>query len=554
MAFRKISDAELRKDVEAYYEASGNKSEAARARGIHRQTYNDRLRIAETRLGLKLGKVADGHVEVVDALKLPLPKKGHIAHYLCTSAQNNTPAHPGLANLVAYADWLDGLPNSSCRLLVGTFTYNKAAYGPKAVKRGTYGHRDGDDLWYDPALEQYIDDRVLELAPGLIWNGNMNILPTNKHPLTGLEAYNGRSSNIVPHAKVAFESVASMADEATKFNMSTGAITLRNYIQKHAGIVGEQGHSYAATLISLDSEGNWYTRQVHIGPDDEILDTGPDGCVGVRVQAGRVSVEAVTEGINWGDAHAAEMDKWVRDLSWGPGGMLDSLKPKYQFMNDVFSMRSRGHHELKDFHRTYAKHVLEEESVEAEVSITADFLSEAGRPWCETVVVPSNHDRHLDRWLNEADFRKDPLNARYFCELQAELLRALDDGDLDFSVLEHALKQAGIPEEVHFLSLDESFVIARTVRKGSGVECGLHGDLGPNGARGSTRSLTKLGRAVNKGHDHTAGICGLVYSAGACSLNFPYMVGPNSHSVTHIVTYRNGTRSLVTMWNYRWRL
>lgn len=545
MARSVLTDAELQLDVDAYYDNGGNKAEAARARGLKRQTYNDRLRTAQKRLGIVIGKVADGRINIDPATKLRLPKKGQIKRYMLTSIQNNTHLHPGFHNLVTYCDWLDNLENGSCELMVGTFSYQAAIYGPKAVKRGTHVKQD-KELWYATEAEEFIVDRNMELAPGLVWCGKMNILPTNKHPLTDFEAYNGRKSNLVPHAKIAMESVASMADEATKFNYSTGTITQLNYIQKRIGILSEQNHDYGALLVEVDSDGNWWVRQLYIGRDDEIMDLGPDGYAGVVVRDGEVKEEVVVDGINWGDAHAAEMELWVRELAWGKDGMLDTLQAKYQFMNDLFSMRSRGHHDMKNFHRTYEKHVDGEESVQDEMEVTAELLREAERDFCETIVVPSNHDRHLDRWLNEADFRLDPINAKYFCQLQYEVLDAMDRGDRDFNVLEWALREEGCPEEVRFLAEEESFIL-------NGVEHGLHGDLGPNGAGGSTQALTRLGRPINKGHDHRAAIRMKVFSAAACALDFPYMRGPNSHSISHIGTYANGTRTIITMWAGKYR-
>ncbi len=540
MAAPRTTDEELVLDVQAYYDHGGNKSEAARSRGLKRRTYGGRLDVAQRRLGMRLGKVLDGRVEGRKMLGRAVPKKGATKHYILTSIQNNTRLHLGFNNLLAYADWLE-----DCELMVGTYSYQLAAYGPKAVKRGK--HTVDEALWYAPEAERFVVDESVELAPGLVWCGEQNILPTTRHPLTSFEDYNGRRSNIVPHAKIAMESVASMADENTKFNYSTGTVTQRNYIQKRAGILAEQAHNYGALLVGVDDAGSWWVRQLHIDEDDAIMDVGPRGSGGVYVQAGTVHERPVVEGIYWGDCHAAELEPWVRELVWGgTEGMLHVLSPSVQFLGDVFSMRSRGHHEILDFHRSYQKHVDGEETVQEEVQLTADFVSEAHRTWCKTVVVSSNHDRHLDRWLNEADFRRDPANAKYFCGLQYQVLDALDRGDHDFNVLEFALKREGVPEDVHFLDLDESYVVR-------GVENGLHGDLGPNGSRGSTRGLARLGRPLNKGHDHTAAIRGQVYSSGACSLNFPYMVGPNSHSVSHIVIYENGTRAIVTMWMGEWR-
>lgn len=560
MATPQVDIEELKKDVDAYMQAGGNRSEAARLRKLDRRTYTDRLAMAQTRLGIQLGKVVDGRVDFVKAVKRPLPKGKNVARYILSSCQNNTHPHkPGLTGLLAYDKWLNRFrKGDTCEFILGSFSYAIDAYGAKSVKRGAYKPKAG--LWYDPELEPYIKDEAIQLAPGLVWCGEMNILPTAVHPLTGLDDYNGRNSNIVPHVKHAMESVASLPDEATKFNYSTGAITLRNYIQKRAGIVAERKHAYGALIVEVDSAGNWYVRQLQVGEEGEIYDIGPDGYAGVKIANGKVEARATTdaansyvEAISWGDIHAAEMDLGVRELGWGEGGMIDQLVPRKQFMHDIFSMRARGHHEIKNFHRTYAKFCNDEGSVEDELRVTADFMKEAARVWCETIVVRSNHDRHLDRWLNEARPEHDPLNALIFTTLQFKVLEAMNQGNNDFNILEWALRnvEGSIPEAVRFLAEDESFVVCK--HHDGGIECGLHGDLGINGARGSTQGLLKLGRRVNKEHDHTAAIRGGVFSGGACSLSFPYMKGPNSHSVSHILVFENSARQIITMWGSKFR-
>jgi hypothetical protein len=154
----------------------------------------------------------------------------------------------------------------------------------------------------------------------------------------------------------------------------------------------------------------------------------------------------------------------------------------------------------------YEKWVDGEESVEGEMRITADFSHEAHRDWCETIVVRANHDRHLDQWLNEAGRSKAIQERRLFHKLRGKLLSEIKAGNRDFNVCEWALRnvEGSIPEAIRFLGEDESYVICK--EHGGGIECGLHGDLGVNGSRGSTRGLRKLGRRVNKDHDHTASV------------------------------------------------
>lgn len=550
-----VSDEELQKDVDAFITHGGNRTKAAQSRGLPRMTFNDRITMAEKRLGIVLRKMADGKIEGTAHAAYELPPEGEIKRYILTSAQNNTFLHPGWINLKAYSDYLNGF-GAGCEFIVGTFSYAIDAYGAKAVKRGTW--KPQSSLWYAEEVQEFIRDERLELAPGLIWCGEMNILPTAAHPLNGLETYNGRASNIVPHAKTAMASVPSLADEATKFNYSTGTITQRNYIQKRAGIIAEPAHSYGGVIVEVNSAGDWWVRQLHIDGNGHVYDVGPsergEMAPPVRVVDGTVeTVLDAVDSIVWGDIHASEMDAWVLDCGWGENGMIDALRPKRQFWHDLFSMRSRGHHEMRDFHRMYQKMVDGQDSVEGEVKATADFAKRANRSWCQAIVIPSNHDRHLDRWLNEEDPRKDPMNADYHLRLQAEKLSAMRRKDRKFNVLEYALRATGdFPEEVIFLADDESYVICRDAVDG-GIECSLHGDRGPGGSRGSTKGLTRLGRSVIKGHDHTAAIVHNVYSVGACAIRFSYMSGPSAHSITHCLAFRNGRRQLLTMWAGKWR-
>lgn len=546
------TDDQLQEAVDAYYEHNGVKAEAARALDLKRTTYNDRLKAAEERLGIKIGKVADGRVAQRGFEVRKPPRKGMKKFYLITSAQNNTLPHMAWNNMLAYADWLSQLPDcDGVEVMVSTFTYNVNAYGEMSVKRGR-NKAEEKKIWYAPEFEPYIVDENVLIAQSLVMAGRQNILPTRKFPLSNKADLHGRHSNIIPHTKMHLVSVPSMADEYTKLNISTGTMTQRNYIQKDAGIMAEQEHSYGFLIVEVDDQQRWYPRHVEIDETDAFYDTGPDPYTGLYIQAGQVKEAHAALAVNWGDTHASEMDLWVRETCFGPDGILNELEPRFQFHNDLFSMRSRGHHDMKDPYRMYEKHADEEESVEDELVVTAEVLKESDRKWCETVVVPSNHDLHLDRWTMEADWRQDPLNARLIIELVGEKLRAIDEGDKDFSLLEYSLRSMQEFDNVRFLSLDESFVIGKR-DEFVGIECGLHGDLGPNGARGSDHSLLKLGRPINKGHNHQATRLGLVMSAGACAETFPYMKGPNSHSVAHILTYVNGARTHLIMFDRKWR-
>ena len=482
-----------------------------------------------------------GRVTYREPTDLPLPEPGEIQRYILTSAQNNTPIHEKFwANLRAASEVLEA------EIMVSRYTYNKGAWASaKAVKVGHEPTRDDlEECWYDDRLVEYFCDgpgkpERYRLAPGLVWCSEMNILPTASSPLTSLEGYTRRESGIFPHAKLQMRSVASMKEEATKFNWTTGTVTQRNYIQKLAGLKAEFGHSYAALLVEVNSDGSWWVRQLEADDEGVFYDLDK------RFDDGTYTVGHRPAAINPGDTHASEIDPEAHELLIQ---IIDELSPRNLMLNDLQSFRARTHHEQKSFGRLYEKFCAGEDSVDEENRVTAKIANDYVRPDQDIWVISSNHDRHGERWLDDADFKKDLLNAEHYLEAQLARIRAIKSGDKTWSYCEWSLRRSGLDPSINFLGLDEPLVIA-------GIECGLHGDLGPNGARGSTKNLTKLGRKINKGHDHQATIEDGVWSAGACQLNFPYMKGPTSHSVTHILTYENGSRTMITCWlgDYRAR-
>lgn len=533
--------AEKARRLEAVRQAlsscGNNVSAISRETALTRQTVRRQLR----RLGQYDKPIAAGTANIRATKKLALPRKGQVKRYIFTSAQNNTYIHEAFwQNLTAFAKHVGAV------IHVSRFVYNKTAYASFNAKPTTKQSSDYDDTWYDDRLKPYFSDNALQVAPGLVWCGEMNILPTAVRPLSGFETYTGRNSGIFPHAKISLESIVAMAGEGTKFNYTTGAVTLHNYIQRKAGLKANFHHAFGALLVEVDSDGHWYCRHLNATSDGSFYD------LTTFVSNGRIKKNQRVEAINWGDTHAVETDETVKSLAWGDGGMLDQLRPKYQLHHDLFSMRSRSHHEDKDCHARFRRHVDGEESVDGEAKHTAHFLNTTLRPFCETVVVDSNHDQHLTRWLRDGDFKRDPVNAQFYLEAQNRFYQAIAERDADFHLLEWVLRERGASKKVRFLRQDESFVICP--EHGGGIECGMHGDLGPNGARGSLRGLVKLGRKFNVGHSHSAGIFDGGYQAGTSSrLRLDYVKGPSSHSHSHIVTYHNGKRAIVTMYAGKWR-
>lgn len=519
-----------------HYARTGNISQTARDLGLHRSTVQRYVSEAgkgkPLHAGTKGGKVKEQ--------KRELPERG-VKRYLVTCAQNNTLVwEPGWDSLMGLK------AHYKAELLISRFTYNKAMFA-YFRKPGTLDATDLDEAWYDEKVAPYICDDRVALAPGLVFCGEMNILPTAVRPLSGLETYTGRKSGIFPHAKLAMESVASVGDEPTKFNYTTGTVTKQNYITKKCGLKAMFHHTYGALLVEVDAVGNWWVRQLNADKNGVIydLDVKADGC--------NVTEGHRVEAINWGDVHVEEQDPAMTVLNWGEGGIIDALKPKFQFMHDTESFRARNHHDRGNAHKVFEKYVNGQDSVEDELRQVTVFLNQtSARDYCQTVVVESNHDLALLRWLREADYRIDPVNAEIFLQLQKRMYQSIRERDTRFHLLEWVTKEMGLTVPVRFLRTDESYVICKD--SGGGIESGIHGHDGPNGVRGSPLALSKMGRRANTGHTHSAGIIDGLYTSGTNTRRrVGFNKGPSSWSQSDIVTYTNGKRAIITKWQGKYR-
>ena len=534
MPKQKVVSADV---AECFIQNSGSVIATARALGIARSTV--RAHLVNTGLGKKPLVGGKQQTEFTTAI---LPRRGKVKRYLLTSAQNNTHVHAAFwENVKALA------AHYGAQILVGTFSYNQNNFGKLAVKRGKDKPTE-QTLWFDPAVVPYISDEKITLAPGLRWCGNMNIQPTEDNPISGLETYGGADSTIFPHTKIEMRSISTTPDQSPKMIYTTGAVTMMNYIQKKLGIKAEHHHRYAALIVEVDSGGAWWVRQVASRKNGQNIQD-----LNVSVSDGAVvSTKAVTEAITWGDLHATIAHPEVVETAQD---MLDSLRPKHQFIHDIMEGVSINPHmrTQKAIHEKFTAWLRGLSRVDEELRQTRVVLEKYLRPWCKTVCPDANHDRSwLKKWLREYDYRVDPPNTELFLRMQKFMYEELRAGKMakNVNLIKFALEnEAGLKAgAIRFLLPDEPYELCE-------VECGLHGHLGPNGSFGSPAALAKIGKKATTAHTHSAGIYHGLYVAGTSSLlttDWDYTAGPSSWSHSHVVLYPNGQRAVVTMKAGKW--
>ena len=379
-----------------------------------------------------------------------------------------------------------------------------------------------------------------------MWCGEVNIIPTAKDPLSGFESYAHRQSAIFPHAKISLRSIAAVQGSGTKLTYTTGTVTKRNYIKMRAGLVAEFHHTYGGLIVEVDSEGVWKVRQ--LDAEDE---SGTIYDLTLKVENGVVTDGHRIEAIHWGDIHATCIDPTVLALSAeGPKSMLAVLRPRFQFIHDLIEGASVNHHGAHSPLERFKTALRGLTVVQAELLRSAEVLAKYHRKDTEMVIVNSNHDRWLDRWLDDYDPHiDDPRNAELYHDGNAARYRAARTHE-GLNVIEYLLRNhADLQIPAKFLALDESFLIC-----GKKIECGMHGEFGPNGVKGSPVALARVGRRANIGHSHTAGIYDGLYVAGtSTAFRWGYNHGPSSWTHSHVITYENGKRAVITMFEGAWR-
>lgn len=540
MDIASIPAAELLKLVSK----AGGQRKFARKHGIPRTTLQNQLYRARVD--------PFGHRPAPEATVMESGRR----RFILTSAQDCTYVHEGfLGNLEAYVDYLR--QDAPCDLLIAGFTYNKKLFEDHSKHRTVYHER----------VNPYLVKERIRIADRVDFCGEMNTLPTAERPLSGFHTYTRDRWGIFPHAKVQLVSVPTMKNAPPKQIMTTGAVTLPNYVPKKAGLKASFHHVYGAVLVEVDEHGAFFCR--HLIADE---DTGSFYDLDNLVADGRVTSGHRIEVLTPGDIHVAQIDPTVSRLlfdQWPTeekdarghriwkrvltgSSMLDVLKPKHLMVHDVSDFRARNHHEIGDPHTRFAHHVQGVEAVEDELEEVARFLQALERDFCRVVVVDSNHDQALLRWLKTADYRYDPVNARFFLECQLAAYRAIERRQDGWSVFEHVMrdhfKDVQLAQSTEFLREDQDYVVG-------GVEHSNHGHRGPNGARGSISNLAKIASKVTIGHSHSPGIDGGAWQTGTTSLlDMHYNKGASSWSHSLVAQYLNGKRVLITIQNGKWRI
>jgi hypothetical protein len=323
--------------------------------------------------------------------------------------------------------------------------------------------------------------------------------------------------------------------------MTTGAITNSDYntemyMSERTGYIAEHDHIVGGLIVEIKDDEVYHFRQVQADDEGKFIDLGieysPKGTTKIRPAA-----------FVLGDWHSGDTCPMAK-ACWEQ--VCKDLKPEYLVLHDAFDGKSINHHESKN------TILLAQRAAEGELDLLSELVGlrddlEELSGWVDQLVmVKSNHDEFLDRYLKDGKYTQDPYNHKTSLRLALQMLEGQDP--LRYGVEEMVGLKKSIREKIRWLSRDEDFFIAK-------IQLGAHGDKGANGAKGSLRSMEKAyGNSVT-GHSHSPEILRGAWQVGTSShLKLTYNVGPSSWLNTSCLVYPNGARQLINAINGEWKL
>lgn len=446
--------------------------------------------------------------------------------FVVTCAQNNTPINERFFQALRnYAD------AHAARLLVIPIRYKN----PTSRTDPQEDDVDRPDYWWPAELHPYLIENVVRAGPYLVL-GDLRVAATAANPLSGLEVLAGKGNLIVGHPHLQMQCVATPAGQPARVLHTTGSVSAQNYSRTAAGYKARFHHTTGAVCVRnghlrqlVWSEKNGNFADLHELWSPRTVETLP-------------GIEAIITG----DEHAWWMEPDAREATYGPGGIVQTLRPRVIVRHDVIDCYSICHYHEKSLVERYVKHLTNRHELEAELSHLVAHLRMTTPPWASNVIVASNHDDRIGRWLQGPP---EPWNARIHAELRAAVLQGATLGAAGASAPNPlALWLTDKVQRTRFLRRGESYAV-------QGIELGYHGDLGVHGARGTPSTFAKVAPRTVTGHCHHPGIRHGAWVVGMSGpLDPAYSRGSASAAMhTHCLIHRNGKRQLVTITGGKWR-
>lgn len=385
------------------------------------------------------------------------------------------------------------------------------------------------DEWWHSSVVKYLDANRHDIHKYMSIMSDVKVQPTAVNPMTGLYGLSGVNSCIFGSPKVQLEMIPVLEGQKPKMMLTTGSCTVRNYTDSKAGKKGEFHHTLGFVIVEIKDDKTFYVRQVTATSDGNFYDLNNRVFKNIDGETVIDSVDEI-EGIVWGDMHFGSEDKNVCSATHK---LLTKLKPKHTVLHDIFDGYSISHHHMKDPFLQYHKEVNNKNSLKNEIDYLLDELNEF-KKYDNVIVVKSNHDEHVDRWLIDNDWKKQPTakNSMEYMNYSSILLQQYAESEHPIGIIPHVVKE----KYPNFITLNRN-----ETYKILDWEISNHGDIGSSGSRGSLQQFRKLNTKTIIAHSHTPGRKDGVIQVGTTTkLRLSYNKGASSWLNSHVILHKDG--------------
>src|SRR5687768_1368858 len=308
-----------------------------------------------------------------------------------------------------------------------------------------------------------------------------------EHPLSGLDPLSKGKTIIFGHPQVALKTIPSESDYPAIIT-TTGCLTEKTYTKTKQGLKATFNHSHSAVVLEIDSDGDTHIR--HLNFDGEgFYDFDKFYTPNTTIEDEDFQIEAIITG----DEHVLFGDENVADATYyNDDSIVKTLKPKKIVRHDVLDAYSVSHHHKHNVFTKYAKFKEGVSSIQAELHETIDYILDTTPEYSQSIIVSSNHNDHLKKWLNECNPEFEPWNAEIYHWFMWKMLSRTQMGPsgaespnpFELYTKEYYKENFCIPgqekgiDEIIFLGRNDHYKIGD-------VSVSHHGDVGLNGSRGS---------------------------------------------------------------------
>lgn len=391
--------------------------------------------------------------------------------------------------------------------------------------------------FYDEILLPYLESK--NLVTEYVFNKNLRAIdaqlnPQISDPLSGQNEQgirqDGTTSIIIAHSKQHLQSIATSCEKLPRLLLSTGCITYPKYRKNAVGMKARNSHKMGGWVVEIDKD------EFHIRPV-QFDNNGNFVSLGVKYKPDGTTQEIRAEGFAWGDSHFGEDDPQAKKAGFE---QMKKVKPKKIFVHDISSFGSVTHHMEGKTVSKYKRHSVFQ-TLASEIQAGREGILELVTKSpndSDIYVVRSNHDNHLEHYIDEGRYAKDHVNIRTVAPLLVPFL----DG--------HNPTQIALDPEKNLIWLEDNKDIWV-----EGYLMSLHGHQAANGSRGNIKGFkTTVGKAII-GHSHTPGIFGDIMQVGTSSfMRLGYNSGLSSWLQANAVVYKGGFKELLISVKGKWRL